>query len=740
MAHPNSALDFNIREARPTTCLSMTRDWLVHTCDSCRRHLVATAHQVHAWTLAPPCKHLLEPIWRRALRPPCRYTLSCYEWLTDSGLERSSFTDSIIVRGLRRGLRFLGELLECLFTPVRRVCRSALDWLGRHIGRVVDGLGRCSRCVWRALDWAFTDSLCASCVRNVYWALRRGLDRYVARPARCCFDFLYRCTTTLGRGCKLYLLQPLGRALWRCVLPPLRWVGRTVSNGWSVLASIGDQLWLRWRRYRRAGLVVGDYVLNVPQGQLVQRRKGNFLVLENNTTYKLRLENDHAVSCNCHVWVDGHSIGAFRLQPWSMYTIQRPAARRERFCFVQETTKLAVGAVDDATGITTGAAQNGRVTARFVPCIPKDSRSRTGPEDTTSENVQVYVPNLAIKLQLWDTAGQERFYVAMNHYFYRGADALVLCVDLSDRSCLDYALGRHRQATEYLNQIQRRPVWVLVGCKNDKTPLQFDEAEMERLASGLNMPYFSTSAKTGDGVDAPFDFIQKNTTKVMSLPSGSDELLIPTLILKVVFLGYLGVGKTSLARRYSQDVFAADVFTTIDTDFTIKTVASGEAWVKVAPKAQGLGSNVREGGVRELLALGQSDAVRVSSLRRRKGPRVAWGESEEEKKQEAQQDEEEDKEEFDGTAQGATAFRGHTDQKYKYAESLQEDPTKAVTVELTMLLRRQYEHQIKLERVLLQDLRYPKAASNLIGECTDRQLVKLPDRENDSHPCPVFGN
>ncbi|PWN93096.1 hypothetical protein FA10DRAFT_225727, partial [Acaromyces ingoldii] len=50
-----------------------------------------------------------------------------------------------------------------------------------------------------------------------------------------------------------------------------------------------------------------------------------------------------------------------------------------------------------------------------------------------------YVPRSAVQLSIWDTAGQERFR-SLGAAFYRGADAVVLAFDVSDRASLERTL------------------------------------------------------------------------------------------------------------------------------------------------------------------------------------------------------------------------------------------------------------------------------------------------------------
>jgi small GTP-binding protein len=64
----------------------------------------------------------------------------------------------------------------------------------------------------------------------------------------------------------------------------------------------------------------------------------------------------------------------------------------------------------------------------FIP--PNKSQSTVGASFLTT---RVHDPEsgATIRLQIWDTAGQERFR-SISKLYYRGADAAILCYDVSD--------------------------------------------------------------------------------------------------------------------------------------------------------------------------------------------------------------------------------------------------------------------------------------------------------------------
>jgi Ras-related protein Rab-8A len=151
----------------------------------------------------------------------------------------------------------------------------------------------------------------------------------------------------------------------------------------------------------------------------------------------------------------------------------------------------------------------------------------------------VELENKRVKLQIWDTAGQERFRTITSAY-YRGAMGILLTYDVCDLRSFEnvknwmqnikeharYVLGLSQiQAHCFISQLvtvvhtsryTRLTLFfrnhsdvvdvALVGNKNDcdATERVITKTMGEQLAKNFNVPFYETSAKTGDGVDAAF--------------------------------------------------------------------------------------------------------------------------------------------------------------------------------------------------------------------------------------------
>jgi len=104
-----------------------------------------------------------------------------------------------------------------------------------------------------------------------------------------------------------------------------------------------------------------------------------------------------------------------------------------------------------------------------------------------------------IHLQLWDTAGQERFR-SLTTAFYRDAMGFVLMFDLTnEQSFLNVRNWLHElEQHAYIE----RPDIVLCGNKSDLNERRVvNEDRARAFAAEHGLPYFETSAATGQNID-----------------------------------------------------------------------------------------------------------------------------------------------------------------------------------------------------------------------------------------------
>jgi len=109
------------------------------------------------------------------------------------------------------------------------------------------------------------------------------------------------------------------------------------------------------------------------------------------------------------------------------------------------------------------------------------------------------VDGKTVKMQVWDTAGQERFRTITTAY-YRSAHGILLVYDVTKAASLE-------NLTYWAEQIELHAspgvIRYLVGNKSDLTAT-VSEKQVKDFATKLGVKAFSTSAKTGDGIDTMF--------------------------------------------------------------------------------------------------------------------------------------------------------------------------------------------------------------------------------------------
>ena len=109
-------------------------------------------------------------------------------------------------------------------------------------------------------------------------------------------------------------------------------------------------------------------------------------------------------------------------------------------------------------------------------------------------------------LEIWDTAGQEKYRAILPLYFRR-ASAVVVVFDLSSRPSFAAVPAWVRVARA---SAPATALVVLVGTKCDLQPsVTYQDAQ--DLAQQLELAgYWETSGMSGQGVEAPFTFLQQH--------------------------------------------------------------------------------------------------------------------------------------------------------------------------------------------------------------------------------------
>jgi small GTP-binding protein len=111
---------------------------------------------------------------------------------------------------------------------------------------------------------------------------------------------------------------------------------------------------------------------------------------------------------------------------------------------------------------------------------------------------------VVISLEIWDTAGQDRYH-SLSPLFYRDAEAGIVVFDITDTETFT-------KASKWISELKQERgdevMMIVVGNKIDlEARRTVDKADGQQLAASANAPYFETSAKTNENVDAVFQTI-----------------------------------------------------------------------------------------------------------------------------------------------------------------------------------------------------------------------------------------
>ncbi|XP_023570816.1 ras-related protein Rab-27B isoform X1 [Octodon degus] len=159
---------------------------------------------------------------------------------------------------------------------------------------------------------------------------------------------------------------------------------------------------------------------------------------------------------------------------------------------------LALG--DSGVGKTTFLYRytDNKFNPKFITTVGIDFREKRvvyntqGPNGSSGKAFKVH-------LQLWDTAGQERFR-SLTTAFFRDAMGFLLMFDLTSQQ--SFLNVRNWMSQLQANAYCENPDIVLIGNKADlPDQREVNERQARELAEKYGIPYFETSAATGQNVE-----------------------------------------------------------------------------------------------------------------------------------------------------------------------------------------------------------------------------------------------
>jgi len=125
---------------------------------------------------------------------------------------------------------------------------------------------------------------------------------------------------------------------------------------------------------------------------------------------------------------------------------------------------------------------------------------------------EITIGKKKVVLGVWDTAGSER-YEAMTRHYYKGAEAAVICYDMTDAKSWE-------KVKFWVNEVlavEENCILGIVGTKNDMiekgVKRGVEKSVVAKYATQINASHYETSSLTGQNVDTPFVNVVKEWTQ-----------------------------------------------------------------------------------------------------------------------------------------------------------------------------------------------------------------------------------
>jgi small GTP-binding protein len=139
-----------------------------------------------------------------------------------------------------------------------------------------------------------------------------------------------------------------------------------------------------------------------------------------------------------------------------------------------------------------------------------------------------------VDLTIWDTAGQETFRSLTTQFFRDASMAIVVFSVVEEKSFegAEYWINK-------VNEIAPSALLVLAGNKIDLSSRIIDSERAAQFAEEWGIPYFETSAVTGQGIQALFEdlierFIDRQNERAASKVIVEEEFVAPVVLPPIV--------------------------------------------------------------------------------------------------------------------------------------------------------------------------------------------------------------
>ena len=162
---------------------------------------------------------------------------------------------------------------------------------------------------------------------------------------------------------------------------------------------------------------------------------------------------------------------------------------------------------------------------KFINNKFEEEMMSTIAQDFTVVNRTIKIENEDVKQQvkIWDSSGQERF-KSIVISSARNTNGIFLFYDVTSQETFDDLQGWIKSIEE-AKDLKTFPFIIMANKIDLEDKRVITQEQGKAFAASKNMPYFETSAKTGQGLNEALDYLITAATKsVMGLPN--DNIII----------------------------------------------------------------------------------------------------------------------------------------------------------------------------------------------------------------------
>lgn len=112
-------------------------------------------------------------------------------------------------------------------------------------------------------------------------------------------------------------------------------------------------VWWNENNNKNNDVSVNGFKVGIKQSESLYESSidNGYVALDDNTEYKLLLTNNKSGRCDAHVFIDGESVGIFRVNGYQTITIERPVSVNRKFVFMREKTQNIAKKGKDENGL-----------------------------------------------------------------------------------------------------------------------------------------------------------------------------------------------------------------------------------------------------------------------------------------------------------------------------------------------------------------------------------------------------